>query len=223
MLNRYPQLPRQLMPDDSNPDPIQTNPEIQQDSIFIVDQGFYLKDETRRGLFATIVLLSIVPPVWGTADSSSTKQNWLITPEEASASQAALRSTAIPLEGTGLAQPKSPISALVESDTKTGMKPGAPRLVILLPKITAPVTSPTPIQIRFEPVAPAAIRPETFKVRYGAFRIDITSRITAAARITPQGIDVAQATLPGGLHRLWIEIADSEGRIGSRQVDFSVE
>ena len=54
----------------------------------------------------------------------------------------------------------------------------------------------------------ASIKPDTFKVRYGAFKLDITGRITAAPKVTAEGIDVAEAALPKGSHRLSIEIQE---------------
>lgn len=101
--------------------------------------------------------------------------------------------------------------------------PDSPRINLLLPNLASPVASPTRIQLKFEPTAPAKIRPESFKVRYGAFRLDITSRITAASQVTSEGIDVAEAALPKGAHRLFVEIQDSQGRTSERQLQFVVE
>lgn len=101
--------------------------------------------------------------------------------------------------------------------------PDSPRINLLLPNIASPVASPTRIQLKFEPTAPARIRPESFKVRYGAFRLDITSRIMATSQVTPEGIDVAEAALPKGSHRLFVEIQDSQGRTSERQLQFVVE
>lgn len=101
--------------------------------------------------------------------------------------------------------------------------PGAPSIDLLLPDLSSPVPSPTAIQVRFQPARDATIDPSTFRVRYGTFRIDITSRITQAASITAEGIDVPQAALPKGSHRLYIGIQDTRGREAERRVDFTVE
>jgi hypothetical protein len=108
-------------------------------------------------------------------------------------------------------------------EPRTVPAPGAPRIQLLSPDLNAAVPSPTRIQVKFEPAAAAAINPETFRVRYGAFKLDITSRITASAKVTADGIDVSQAALPKGSHRLFIEIQDSQGRTGERRVDFTVQ
>ena len=135
--------------------------------------------------------------------SPAAHAQWLVTPEEAQASQAA-------------PQPLTPRTAPAAT-------PGAPRVNLLAPNLSNTVPSPTRIQVRFEATAPARIQPETFKVRYGAFRLDITNRITAASKVTAEGIDVAEAALPKGSHRLFIEIQDSMGRVGERVVAFVVE
>jgi hypothetical protein len=127
---------------------------------------------------------------------------WLVTPEEAQASQAAPQA---------LAPRTAPL-----------VTPGAPRVNLLAPNLANTVPSPTRINVRFEATSPANIKPETFKVRYGAFKLDITGRITAASKVTAEGIDVAEAALPKGSHRLFIEIQDSMGRLGERVVSFVV-
>lgn len=127
--------------------------------------------------------------------------SWLVTEQEAHVSRAT---------------PAMP-------EAKAAPVPGAPRIVLLSPDVAAAVASPTRIQLRFESLGEAQIRPETFKVRYGTLRLDITQRITAVSAITPQGIDVSEAKLPKGSHRLFMEIQDSAGRTGERAVSFVVE
>lgn len=101
--------------------------------------------------------------------------------------------------------------------------PDAPRIALVAPRLDAPVASPTAIRLKFEPADSASIRPETFKVYYGAFKLDITGRITSAAKVTAEGIDVSEARLPKGSHRLTVAIEDSQGRVGERSVSFVVE
>lgn len=99
----------------------------------------------------------------------------------------------------------------------------APRIELLLPDISAPVATPTRIRLKFEPVAPAQIRPDSFRVRYGALRLDITGRITAVSKVEADGLDVAGAELPRGPHRLFLEIQDTLGRTGERVMEFVVK
>jgi hypothetical protein len=135
------------------------------------------------------------------APCAGARAQLLVTEEEAAASRAA---------------PEPPAIRAVPV-------PDAPRINLLAPDLTGPVSSPTRIQVRFEPIAPATIRPESFKVRYGSLRLDITARITAVSRVSADGIDVAEASLPKGSHRLALEIQDSQGRTGERLLQFVVQ
>jgi hypothetical protein len=101
--------------------------------------------------------------------------------------------------------------------------PDAPRILLEAPDISHSLVSPIRISLRFRPTAPAVIRPETFRVFYGAFALDITRRITGSASVTPEGLYVSEATLPTGFHSLQIELEDSLGRRGQRRFEFVVE
>jgi hypothetical protein len=161
------------------------------------------KSSFRLGQIGRLNLLAVAMAASAWFASPAAQAQWLVTPEEAQASQAA-------------PQALSPRTAPV-------VTPGAPRVNLLAPNVSNTVPSPTRIQVRFEATAPASIKPDTFKVRYGAFKLDITGRITAASKVTAEGIDVAEAALPKGSHRLFIEIQDSMGRVGERVVGFVVE
>ena len=132
---------------------------------------------------------------------AGTRAQMLVTEQEAAASRAAPQA---------LAAKAQPVA-------------DAPRIELLAPDLGAPVPSPTRILLRFAPIAPAAIRPDSFRVRYGALRLDITARITAVSKVTAEGLDVAQARLPRGPHRLLLEVQDTLGRTGERQLQFVVE
>lgn len=99
----------------------------------------------------------------------------------------------------------------------------APVIQLLAPNTAATITSPTRIELRFEPAPQASIRPETFRVFYGALKLDITSRLMANSKVSAQGLDVSEAHLPKGSHRLVLEVQDTAGRIGARLVSFVVE
>ena len=98
----------------------------------------------------------------------------------------------------------------------------APQIELLNPKLPSTVSSPTPIEVKFQPAASSQVKPETFKVLYGSFQIDITRRILNVAKVTDSGIQVQEASLPKGKHKLLMQIEDNAGRIGSRQVEFEV-
>lgn len=99
----------------------------------------------------------------------------------------------------------------------------APVIKLLAPNTSTTITSPTRIELRFEPAPQASIRPETFRVLYGALKLDITNRLMANSKVSAQGLDVSEAHLPKGSHRLMLEVQDTAGRVGARLVSFVVE
>ena len=81
----------------------------------------------------------------------------------------------------------------------------------------------TQIQLKFLPKTPATTKPETFRILYGTFQIDITERLLKVATVTPQGINVPEAKLPNGKHKLVLNVQDSDGRVGSRLIEFEIK
>ena len=99
----------------------------------------------------------------------------------------------------------------------------APIIELSAPKLSIPVSSPTPIELKFQPTPPSAVKPETFKVLYGSFEIDITKRILNVAKVTESGVFVQGANLPKGKHKLLMVVEDTAGRRGNRSIDFEVK
>ena len=99
----------------------------------------------------------------------------------------------------------------------------APVIELSAPKLSAAVSSPTPIELKFQPTAPSTVKPETFKVLYGSFEIDITKRILNLAKVTESGVFVQEANLPKGKHKLLMVVEDNAGRRGNRSIDFEVK
>lgn len=99
----------------------------------------------------------------------------------------------------------------------------APIIELSTPKLSTPVSSPTPIELKFQPTPPSAVKPETFKVLYGSFEIDITKRILNVAKVTESGVFVQEANLPKGKHKLLMVVEDTAGRRGNRSIDFEVK
>ena len=99
-----------------------------------------------------------------------------------------------------------------------------PQINILAPQLGKPLSPPLDIDLQFVPAASVAIKPETFRVCYVGFvTMDITKRITDHVAISAQGIRVAGAQLPHGHHHLVMMIADSQGKIGSRDAVFDIK
>ncbi len=98
----------------------------------------------------------------------------------------------------------------------------APIIELTTPKLSTPVSSPTSIELRFQPKPPSIVKPESFRVLYGAFGLDITKRLLSVANVSELGVFVQEASLPKGRHKLTMVVEDSAGRKGNRTVEFDV-
>lgn len=85
------------------------------------------------------------------------------------------------------------------------------------------VASPVAIEVRFKPVAGKAIDPASFKLYYGAFKLDVTDRLLKTARVTPTGFSIDKVDIPAGSHRLVMKVADDTGAAGIKEIKFTVE
>lgn len=85
------------------------------------------------------------------------------------------------------------------------------------------VASPVAIEVRFKPVPGKAIDPASFKLYYGAFKLDVTDRLLKTARVTPTGFSIDKVDIPAGSHRLVMKVADDTGAAGIKEIKFTVE
>jgi hypothetical protein len=99
----------------------------------------------------------------------------------------------------------------------------APVIDVITPKLDGSITSPTPILLKFVPKSPANVKPDSFKAYYGTFQIDITNRLLGVAQVTAQGINLKEAALPKGSHKITLNVQDSEGRVGSKTIEFEIK
>ena len=99
----------------------------------------------------------------------------------------------------------------------------APLIELTAPKLSVPVSSPTPIELKFQSTPPSLVKPDSFKILYGSFEIDITKRILNIAKVTEAGVFVQEANLPKGKHKLLMVVEDTAGRRGNRSLDFEVK
>lgn len=141
-------------------------------------------------------------PLAYAADAAS--DNWLVSPAEALAFQG---------QG-GFDEPPA-----------LRMRAVVPLIEILKPEPTADlkVVAPFAIQVQFRSQADAEIVPDTFKVMYGALKLDITSRITKYVKVTPEGFMLDNAKIPAGKHRLTLQVQDSKQRVAERELRVEVE
>ena len=85
------------------------------------------------------------------------------------------------------------------------------------------VASPVAIEVRFKPVAGKTIDPASFKLYYGAFKIDVTDRLLKTAKVTPAGFSIDKVDIPTGTHRLVMRVGDDTGAIGIKEIRFTVD
>ena len=85
------------------------------------------------------------------------------------------------------------------------------------------VTSPVAIEVRFKPVAGKTIDPASFKLYYGAFKIDVTDRLLKTAKVTPTGFSIDNLDIPAGSHRLVMRVGDDAGAVGIKEIKFTVD
>ena len=75
------------------------------------------------------------------------------------------------------------------------------------------------LNVDFKSRGGVAIDPKTVKVLYNKTpTVDLTDRVRPS--VTPDGIRLTGAQVPAGEHQLRVEVADTEGRISSKLVNF---
>ena len=89
-------------------------------------------------------------------------------------------------------------------------------------KTNQPPRFPGRFKVKFSGNPPAEPKPETFKALYGAFKIDITQRLLGVAKVTKEGIQVTDASLPSGKHQLLLLLTDTLGRESQQVISFVV-
>ena len=58
---------------------------------------------------------------------------------------------------------------------------------------------------------------------YGAFKRDITSRITKFVKVAKEGFSMDNAQIPAGKHRLNLQVQDELKRMAERELRVEVE
>jgi hypothetical protein len=101
----------------------------------------------------------------------------------------------------------------------------APVIDILRPQPTSDmkVKAPFAIEVQFKRQSDAEIVPSSFRVLYGALKIDITPRVTKFVKVSEQGFTLENAQIPVGKHRLTLQVEDDKQRLAERELRFEVE
>lgn len=146
---------------------------------------------------ALIALAVALTPVCTFADG------WLITPDEAK-KEALIQADGVVYRGRTASVPNCPLISLV--------KPG-----------TNFVKAPFDIVVSFAASDGARIDPASFKVLYGFFRMDITSRVMQQAKVSGDGVVISHANIPSGKHQLLLNVTDSMNRTGEAEIQIVVE
>jgi hypothetical protein len=160
---------------------------------------------SRKGRAAWLLLLVLVGTSVTVGEGRAGSADWLITPEEA-------------------ARAPAPDDDLIRSrglfgSSGVGMDAG-PGIEILKP--TAEERQPKPLRIlirfiaRSQPVDLSTLKVTVLKI----IGIDITDRIQPY--VTAEGIDIQEAKIPTGNHRLRISIADTTGQTSAREMTLDV-
>jgi len=100
---------------------------------------------------------------------------------------------------------------------------GEPSITIVSPQSTVRlIATPVRIELAFDTSPDARIVPDTFKVLYGLFKIDVTSKILPYSVVSEHELLAEKAALPPGTHHLFLQISDSAGRTAESEVKLSV-
>jgi hypothetical protein len=85
------------------------------------------------------------------------------------------------------------------------------------------VSTPVAIEVRFKPGAGKKIDPASFKLFYGAFKLDVTARLLKTAKVTAEGFSISNVEIPAGEHRLVLRVSDDTGASGIKELRVKVE
>lgn len=151
-----------------------------------------------------IVLVACATAVSAQAENSPSSGAWLISPSEAIEFKGEEGFNAPPAKRT---RSLLPVIDIVRPITAADLK----------------VKAPFAVEVQFNSTKDAPVNPATFKVLYGAFKVDITNRITQFVKVTASGFSLEDAQIPVGKHRLILQITDVQQRTSERDLRIQVE
>jgi len=101
--------------------------------------------------------------------------------------------------------------------------PKAPTIVVRRPEKLDDLANPVTMELVFEPAADAEINPKSFKVYYGALRLDITERVLAKGTVDREGGSIKDMPLEPGSYQLAVFISDTKKREGTLPMTLEVK
>lgn len=140
-----------------------------------------------------------------------------------------IRGARIEIDGDWLVNPDEAVrfGGAAAFDEPPALRPRAvvPQIDLLRPDqaLGPKVKAPFAIAVQFRGQPGSAIEPSTFKVLYGALKIDITERITKFVKVTAEGFTLDKANIPAGKHRLILQVQDDKQRVAERELRVEVE
>jgi hypothetical protein len=109
-----------------------------------------------------------------------------------------------------------------ETQLRSGIERGPDIIAIYPPPKTGLIQSPFGFRVKFQAHGGTQIDLDSLTVVYKRIpAIDLTARVKPYAR--PDGIDMPDAEVPAGTHRIVITIKDSVGHEGQADIHFGVE
>ena len=104
--------------------------------------------------------------------------------------------------------------------------PLAPQILLIDPEANGTdkvVRNPFKMEVIFKPQEGASLDFKSFQALYGALKMDITERLLKEAVKTPNGLRLANVTVPSGKHRILLRIKDSQNRVAEKEIQFRVD
>jgi hypothetical protein len=104
--------------------------------------------------------------------------------------------------------------------------PLAPQILLIDPEALGTdkvVRNPFKMEVMFKPQEGAALDFKSFQALYGSLKMDITDRLLKEAVKTPNGLRLANVTVPSGKHRILLRIKDSQNRMAEKEIQFRVD
>lgn len=108
----------------------------------------------------------------------------------------------------------------------TPADPLAPQIVLVDPEANGAdkvVRNPFKMEVIFKPQEGAALDFKSFQALYGSLKMDITERLLKEAVKTPNGLRLANVSVPSGKHRILLRIKDNQNRLAEKEIQFRVD